>query len=413
MASARPRAAPGSGTVPRSTWDRLRALGRRWPVLYRRAHLVALVLLPVELVTGAALYFPHLHTTLMRYLPLIVTVHAWGGLAFGVLIILPVVVPVGRRLLSVLDWTVMIWGIGALTLTGLALWVGRDTWAVLRAGAFTLHGILAVAVLGWAAYHAGMRWATAARAGAVPRVGERRLMPRREMAMHVERAVLAAFAGSVLAGVLFDVRDTAASAGPKAANPDAGAPDSPPLPGFELYTVTGGYPTYDPSTYTLVVDGAVSHPAHVPLRDLLQRLPQVSETRNFRCVTGWEVPDVLWQGVRIADLLAMAGPLTGADWLTFHSFDGVYTDSLSIRQATADGVLLAHGADGKPLARQQGAPVRLLVPQMYGYKSVKWVGRIEVVRSRQLGYWEQRGYGPDAYLGTTDGWPAGQVPPLW
>ncbi len=413
MASAQPRAAPGSGAAPRSTWGRLRVLGRRWPVLYRRAHLVALLLLPLELTTGAALYFPYLHTTLMRYLPLIETAHAWGGLAFGVLIVLPVAVPVGRRLLSVLDWTVMIWGIGALTLTGLALWLGLDTWAVLRAGAFTLHGLLAVLVLVWAAYHAGMRWATAARAGAVPRVGERRLMPRREMALHIERAVLAGLVGSVLAGVLFDVRDTAASAAPSPPNAGAGTQGSPPLPGFELYTVSGGYPTYDPSTYTLVVDGAVAHPVRIPLQDLLQRLPQVSETRNFRCVTGWEVPDVLWQGVRISDVLAAAGPLPGADWLTFHSFDGVYTDSLSIRQATAAGVLLAHHADGKPLARQQGAPVRLLVPQMYGYKSVKWVGRIEVVRSRQLGYWEQRGYGPDAYLGTTDGWPAGHVPPLW
>jgi DMSO/TMAO reductase YedYZ molybdopterin-dependent catalytic subunit len=394
-----------------STWRRLQLLGRRWPALYRRAHAVAMVLLPVELLTGAALYFPRLHTLLMRQLPLIEAVHAWCGLAFGVLLLLPVAVPVGRRLLAVLDWNALFWGVGGLTLTGLALWLGWDEWALLRAGAFTLHGLLAVGLLLWAAYHAGWRWLTARRAGAAPRVGERRPLTRRQLALQLERSLLASFFGSVLVGLLFDVSDTAAARATPAAADSAGT--APPLPGFELYTVTGSYPSYDPRTYALVVDGAVAHPLRLSLQELLTRLPQVTETRNFRCVTGWEVPDVLWQGIRIADVLALAQPLPGAGWLTFHSFDGVYTDSLSMAQALASGVLLAHHADGRPLAQAQGAPLRLVVPQMYGYKSVKWLGRIELARTEALGYWEQRGYGPNAYIGTVDGWPPGQGPHFW
>jgi DMSO/TMAO reductase YedYZ molybdopterin-dependent catalytic subunit len=120
------------------------------------------------------------------------------------------------------------------------------------------------------------------------------------------------------------------------------------------------------------------------------------------------VPGVTWQGVRIADLLAKAQPDPKATWITFHSFDGVYADSLSLEQAQAAGVILAHRADDAPLAIAQGAPLRLLVPDMFGYKSVKWLASLNLTTSEEMGYWEQRGYGPNAYLNTINGWPPGQ-----
>ena len=218
-----------------------------------------------------------------------------------------------------------------------------------------------------------------------------------------------AAAGTVALGLLQGVSTAIAKATP-AANGPTGGPA--PLPGFQLYTVTGTYPGYDPATWRLVVDGLVDQPLTLSLADL-RRLPQTTETRTFRCVTGWEVPNVVWQGVRIAELLREARPQAGARWIRFLSFDGVYSDSLSLAQAVASGVMLAHHADGRPLARQQGAPVRLFVPQMYGYKSVKWVQRLRLVTQEELGYWELRGYGPNAYLGTVNGWPAGSLRSLF
>ena len=66
-------------------------------------------------------------------------------------------------------------------------------------------------------------------------------------------------------------------------------------------------------------------------------------------------------------------------------------------------VMLALDMDGKPLSRPHGAPARVVMPQMYGYKSVKWVTRIEVRTDVLPGYWEQHGYDADAWLGRSNG----------
>jgi DMSO/TMAO reductase YedYZ molybdopterin-dependent catalytic subunit len=107
--------------------------------------------------------------------------------------------------------------------------------------------------------------------------------------------------------------------------------------------------------------------------------------------------------VRLWDLIAAAAPTSGATALRFFSMDNAYTESLTLAQAKVPDVLLAYGLNGKRLSRQQGAPVRLLVPGMYGYKSAKWVNRIEVVDKVVPGYWEQNGYDVDAYIGSSNG----------
>ena len=65
--------------------------------------------------------------------------------------------------------------------------------------------------------------------------------------------------------------------------------------------------------------------------------------------------------------------------------------------------MLAHAMDGAPLARKHGAPARLVMPQMYGYKGVKWVNRIVVTDRVTDGYWQQRGYDRDAWIGGSNG----------
>jgi hypothetical protein len=171
---------------------------------------------------------------------------------------------------------------------------------------------------------------------------------------------------------------------------------------FRIYTVTGFLPQKSTAAYRLRVDGLVERPLDLDFADLTTRTP-TALTRDFQCVTGWRVPDVAWRGVKVADLLDEAGVQPAATAIRFHSFDGAYTESLTLEQARRDDVLVAHEMEGKPVSRAHGGPVRLLVAPMYGYKSIKWLDRIEVVDRVVPGFWEDRGYDVDAWVGRSNG----------
>jgi DMSO/TMAO reductase YedYZ molybdopterin-dependent catalytic subunit len=81
--------------------------------------------------------------------------------------------------------------------------------------------------------------------------------------------------------------------------------------------------------------------------------------------------------------------------LTFYSLGGVYTESLTLSEASEEQTLLAYGLYGKELLPQQGYPLRVIIPRMFGYKGAKWLYRIEFTDRRHLGYWEQYGYHVD------------------
>jgi DMSO/TMAO reductase YedYZ molybdopterin-dependent catalytic subunit len=172
--------------------------------------------------------------------------------------------------------------------------------------------------------------------------------------------------------------------------------------GFTIYTVTSGYPTFNPGTYRLRIDGMVKHPMTMTLDNILAQ-PAVTEKRFYQCVTGWTVPDATWTGIPLSTLLDMVQPHATAHAVKFYSFDGVYTESLTMDQARKPDVLVAYKLQGKPLSTEQGAPVRLVVPGMYGYKFAKWVNRIELIPAPIDGYWEQNGYDRDAYIGHSNG----------
>ncbi len=398
----------GSPPPPLGTWQRLRLFSRRWPAQLHHAHTAALYLLPLELVTGVLLYLPIFHSALIRWLPIIEAVHIWGGIVFCALLALPILFPLGRRLLAVADWRALFWLGAGLAVSGLALWA-PGIGVLLQGGASTVHGLLALAIGLWAIYHGVVRLETAARGGDPGRKrNERRPLSRRNLLGEFSRAILWTTLGTATVGWLQGLRRTlwADAATPAPTGTPRTPPDSP-IPGFVLYTVTGAYPQYSPTDWHLEVKGLVQVPLSLTLDDI-RALPQVTEVRTFRCVTGWSVPNVTWEGVLISDLLAKAIPHQSATWITFRSFDGVYTDSLSLSQAQTTGVMLAHRADGRPLATQQGAPLRLLVPDMFGYKSVKWLQSLKLTNEELMGYWELRGYGPNAYLNTVDGWPPGE-----
>ncbi|GAC1333705.1 MAG: hypothetical protein NVS2B16_02230 [Chloroflexota bacterium] len=180
------------------------------------------------------------------------------------------------------------------------------------------------------------------------------------------------------------------------------APGSSSAGGFTIYTVTSGYPSFTPSTFQLSVGGMAANPFALTLEEIL-RHPAVTEKKFYQCVTGWTVPNTIWTGIRLRDLLDRAQPSPSARAVKFYSFDGVYTESLTMEQARKSDVLVAYKLDGKPLSRAQGAPIRLVVPGMYGYKFIKWLDRIELVPRAVDGYWEQNGYDRDAYIGRSNG----------
>ncbi|MDX6246636.1 MAG: hypothetical protein QOE76_4359, partial [Frankiales bacterium] len=120
--------------------------------------------------------------------------------------------------------------------------------------------------------------------------------------------------------------------------------------GFRFYSITSSEPSRDATTNRLDVSGLVDHPMTLTLADL-QSMRQTALVRDFQCVTGWRVPAVHWSGVLLADLLKEVGVKAAAKALTFTSFDGEYTDSLTLDQATRPDVLVATQMLGKPVTR--------------------------------------------------------------
>lgn len=168
---------------------------------------------------------------------------------------------------------------------------------------------------------------------------------------------------------------------------------------FRFYSVTGSVPTPAPASYRLAVGGLVRRPRSYSLADL-QALPQTELTRDFHCVTGWQVLQVPWQGVRLAELIEAAGPQPQATAVRFRSFDGTYAESLTMAQAARPDVIVALRMQSAPITHNHGGPVRMYVAPMYGYKSTKWLSGIELTTGVEPGYWEQRGYAVDGWIGT-------------
>src|SRR5579859_1503489 len=189
----------------------------------------------------------------------------------------------------------------------------------------------------------------------------------------------------------------------KVVSPVAGA-IAPILPtqGWRIYTVSDHMPTFDPATWRLKVGGLVEKPASISYEQL-RALPRVEQVTTFHCVTGWSVPNVHWAGVRMQHIFDLVKPLPQAGALQFVSAEDPYVDYLTMRQSRLSEVMLAYEMDGKPLPREHGAPLRLIIPEMYGYKNVKWVAGINLVAREQLGYWEQLGYDQNAWVGRSNG----------
>jgi DMSO/TMAO reductase YedYZ molybdopterin-dependent catalytic subunit len=176
-----------------------------------------------------------------------------------------------------------------------------------------------------------------------------------------------------------------------------------PVGGWRIYTISGSMPLFDERSYRLEIGGLVRRPQSLSY-DALRALPRVDQVSNFHCVTGWSVQNVRWSGIRFRELLALAEPLPGAKAVRFVSLEQPYVDSLTLDQVRLPDVLLALDMDGQPLSRPHGAPARVVIPEMYGYKGVKWLTRMELVDHEPTGYWEGLGYDQNAWVGRSNGY---------
>jgi len=176
-----------------------------------------------------------------------------------------------------------------------------------------------------------------------------------------------------------------------------------PVGGWRIYTISGSMPIFDERTWRLEVDGLVARPRSFTYEEL-RALPQSHQVSDFHCVTGWTVHDVRWSGVRFRHLLEQVEPLPAAKAIRFVSLEQPYDDSLTLDQLHLHDVLLALDMDGEPLSRPHGSPARVVIPEMYGYKGVKWLARMELVAHQPSGYWEGLGYDQNAWVGRSNGY---------
>lgn len=146
----------------------------------------------------------------------------------------------------------------------------------------------------------------------------------------------------------------------------------------------------DPSQLALRLSGEVDKPLSLSFKELLA-MPTVELTVDVHCVTGWSMLDARFKGVRVADVAKLAGVRDSARHVIFEAAAG-YTANVRRNEALASNVLLAFEHNGRPLGRAHGAPLRALVPDLYFWKSAKWVEGLRFSARDEPGYWEKRGY---------------------
>jgi hypothetical protein len=165
-------------------------------------------------------------------------------------------------------------------------------------------------------------------------------------------------------------------------------------PNDEFFVVSiGPSPVIDSSSWKLMIIGLVENPVNLTYENITS-MPRTTITATLKCVSG-PYGRAEWTGVKLKYILDMAGIKPGAKEVVFLAKDG-FSSSLTINDATADDVLLAYEMNGEPLPIDQGYPLRVVAPDKYGYKWVKWIYEIEVIDYDYKGYWESRGWDDDA-----------------
>jgi DMSO/TMAO reductase YedYZ molybdopterin-dependent catalytic subunit len=156
----------------------------------------------------------------------------------------------------------------------------------------------------------------------------------------------------------------------------------------------GTQPNVTEQKFRLDIDGAVENRLRLSLEDF-KALPMTESVADMHCVTQWSRYDNHWKGVSARTVLDLVQPRAEVRHVVFTAFDN-YTTNLRLDQFDQPDVFLVHQWEGKPITREHGGPVRMMVPKLYLWKSAKWLRRIHFTIGDHKGFWETRGYNNNA-----------------
>ncbi len=156
--------------------------------------------------------------------------------------------------------------------------------------------------------------------------------------------------------------------------------------------------------WTVKIDGEVEKPFDIAIDDLLGKMPLEERVYRFRCVEAWAMT-VPWSGFPLKALVDLARPLSSAKYLRMETFNDSsmapgqkqvwypwpYIEGLSLAEANHELAFIATGLYGKPIPKQNGAPLRLVAPWKYGFKNIKSIVRISFTKDRPKTFWEAMG----------------------
>jgi DMSO/TMAO reductase YedYZ molybdopterin-dependent catalytic subunit len=218
--------------------------------------------------------------------------------------------------------------------------------------------------------------------------------------LKISRRTLLAATGGALINIglpgVFTRLSKAEQSGPAAGERADGRPRLPPgQVAVQRIEYMGGKPgTATVANWSMRVHGEVEKPTIFSFQDLLS-LAQVDITCDIHCVTGWSLLDSQWSGVCLETILERVRPRENGAFVIFQAAAG-YTSNVPMAVAKQKDSILAHSFYGERLPKELGAPVRVVIPDLYFYKSAKWLEAIKVASEDEPGYWERRGYSNSA-----------------
>lgn len=154
----------------------------------------------------------------------------------------------------------------------------------------------------------------------------------------------------------------------------------------------GPVPKFRPEKWDFRVFGATASGGDYRWdHDGFEKLPRSKVVADFHCVTKFTIPGNLWEGVTGQTFAELAPPHPDVTHVMVWAEYG-YSANIRIADFLADGTILATHHNGEPITPEHGFPVRMVVPHLYAWKSVKWARGVEYLIGNQRGFWEERGY---------------------
>jgi DMSO/TMAO reductase YedYZ molybdopterin-dependent catalytic subunit len=152
----------------------------------------------------------------------------------------------------------------------------------------------------------------------------------------------------------------------------------------------GGMPVIDLQSYLLSVGGLVKEERYFSWQEILA-MPKSRVNCRLTSVSGWSVR-ADWEGIKWNNFLKQILIDAKTNYVRFTSVGEGYSTAVSLKDLGNPRVLLAYGVNGDPIETEYGGPLRMVIPNLWGYKSCKWLGKIEFINQEEGGYWEDRGY---------------------